>query len=275
VKECRYADPNTPGSRYIVVLNKFPIIENHFILASKEFVEQTKIREQDVRAVYAFLTAWESVAASRKLFAFFNCGPSSGASQPHLHVQFLPVDDIKSGDETGEWDLLVDSILPLTSDVEIAKLPLLAFVQRFPEHSRPDDVARIFADLQSRTKKAWSKYHQDSGSPDEDEKWDEVFSFNMGMTTEGIVLAPRVREAAQLTSSDGREIGSVALNGTMLGGTLIVRRREEWDFLRSTPGVLDDILRQLGISWDPIADSEPETAPKPVAVESKRIAERL
>jgi ATP adenylyltransferase len=275
IKECRYSDPDIQGSEYVLVLNKFPIIENHFIMASKKFVEQTMIRDQDVRAVYGFLTAWESVADSRRVFAFFNSGPSSGASQQHLHIQFLPVDDIKAGEDSGKWELLVDSILPSTSKVEISDLPFLTFVKRFPENCTPREVAEIFSDLLDRTKSAWSAFHEDSDSSDDDVS-EEDFSFNMGITTEGIVLAPRIQESAILKASNGREIGTVALNGTMLGGTLMVKRKEEWDFLRSTPNVLDNILEKLGIPTSSVVEPKTESSLKPpLEPETKIAVEKL
>lgn len=51
-----------------------------------------------------------------------------------------------------------------------------------------------------------------------------------------------------LKRSDGSEIGFVALNGTTLGGTMMVKHREEWDILRSQRGKLDSILHAIGIS---------------------------
>jgi ATP adenylyltransferase len=76
---------------------------------------------------------------------------------------------------------------------------------------------------------------------------DSPISYNMGMTTEGMVIVPRRSEGTMLKRPDGSEIGFVALNGTTLGGTMMVKHQEEWDVLRSQRGKLDSILDAIGI----------------------------
>jgi ATP adenylyltransferase len=96
------------------VLNKFPIIAEHFILATKSCKKQTHVLEQDdLEATYTCLKAWQDGTGSkhRRLFAFFNSGEHSGASQPHRHLQFLPVEKMREGEATSGWDLLTDLIL--------------------------------------------------------------------------------------------------------------------------------------------------------------------
>lgn len=99
-----------PPSHFLV-LNKFPVIPNHFILATKTFKQQTDVLEQgDLEAAYACVkTYWDN---GEKLFGFFNSGEASGASQPHRHIQFLPVESMRSGIQEGaEWDLLADNLI--------------------------------------------------------------------------------------------------------------------------------------------------------------------
>ena len=94
-----------------LVLNKFPIIPDHFILATKEFKEQTHLLEEgDLAAAYMCLAAYRE--SGEGLFGFFNSGEHSGASQPHRHIQFLPVESMRSGIDAGKtWDVLADSLL--------------------------------------------------------------------------------------------------------------------------------------------------------------------
>jgi ATP adenylyltransferase len=72
-------------------------------------------------------------------------------------------------------------------------------------------------------------------------------SYNLAMTTDGMVVLPRRSEGTMLKRPDGSEIGFVALNGTTLGGTLMVKHQEEWDVLRYQRGKLDSILSAIGI----------------------------
>jgi sulfate adenylyltransferase (ADP) / ATP adenylyltransferase len=102
------ADLGCPTS-HILVLNKFAIVPEHFILATKEFKKQTHLLEEDDLGVaYACLQAWR--VQGRELFAFFNSGEHSGASQPHRHIQFLLVDSMMSGLRQGDWRPLVDKL---------------------------------------------------------------------------------------------------------------------------------------------------------------------
>lgn len=75
-------------------------------------------------------------------------------------------------------------------------------------------------------------------------------SYNMAMTTDGMVVLPRRSEGTMLKRPDGSEIGFVALNGTTLGGTMMVKHQEEWDVMRSQRGKLDSILNAIGIPKD-------------------------
>ena len=74
-----------------LVLNKYPVIPQHSILATIPYKEQTDLLDiEDLEVTYACLKAWEADSAGstpeRRLFAFFNSGEHSGASQAHRHV---------------------------------------------------------------------------------------------------------------------------------------------------------------------------------------------
>jgi ATP adenylyltransferase len=73
-------------------------------------------------------------------------------------------------------------------------------------------------------------------------------SYNLGMTTRGMVVCPRTSEGLVIKTSKGESIGHVALNGTLLAGTLLVKSEIEWDTLRSDESKLHDILGSIGIN---------------------------
>lgn len=106
------------GPNHYLVLNKFPVIPDHFILATKQFKEQTDLlEEEDIGAAYECLKAYQQ--NGQELFGFFNSGEHSGASQPHRHIQFLPVDSMRSGIEQNEtWNVLADSLLESPGMIE-------------------------------------------------------------------------------------------------------------------------------------------------------------
>ncbi|KAL2037343.1 hypothetical protein N7G274_009828 [Stereocaulon virgatum] len=76
---------------HALILNKFPVIPQHFIVATIPYKAQTQLLEvEDLQVTYACLKAWEVKTSehnvARRLFAFFNSGEHFGASQSHRHV---------------------------------------------------------------------------------------------------------------------------------------------------------------------------------------------
>ena len=94
-----------------VILNKFPIIPDHFILATKQFHEQTHLLEpDDLVATYECVRAYAD--HGKALFGFFNSGEHSGASQRHRHIQFLPVEAMRNGIASdSQWTVLADCLV--------------------------------------------------------------------------------------------------------------------------------------------------------------------
>lgn len=62
-----------------------------------------------------------------------------------------------------------------------------------------------------------------------------------------MMVAPRTREGAPLKDQNGQDLGFVALNGTVLGGTLMVKTEDEWNIMKQEGTHLDDLLRKIGI----------------------------
>lgn len=80
------------------------------------------LQEDDLAATYACLKAWKGQTTDdsrRRLFAFFNSGEHSGASQPHRHLQFLPVEAMRSGEKPSDWDLLMDQIVDSPESINL------------------------------------------------------------------------------------------------------------------------------------------------------------
>lgn len=72
---------------HVVIFNKFCVIEEHLLIITKEFVEQSaEFRHQDFRAVNEVLGGLQET----KPLAFYNSGAEAGASQAHRHFQVIP-----------------------------------------------------------------------------------------------------------------------------------------------------------------------------------------
>ena len=86
--------------------------------------------------------------------------------------------------------------------------------------------------------------HEDAVSPTGESR----ISYNVAMTRNRIVLCPRMSEGGPIyRGDDGDEVGKLALNGTLLAGTALVKNEGEWDALRKQPGALVDVLRRIGL----------------------------
>ena len=75
-------------------------------------------------------------------------------------------------------------------------------------------------------------------------------SYNLAMTRDVMVIVPRVAEGETVTvvEAGGRnEVGKLALNGTVLAGTALVKTQAEWDALRAEPEQLLKILGRIGV----------------------------
>ncbi|KAK1756300.1 FIT family protein scs3 [Echria macrotheca] len=239
---------------HILVLNKFAIVPEHFILATKSFKHQTHLLESDdLAATMACISSYSSHSHShqrqsqrqepegQELFAFFNSGPASGASQAHRHVQLLPVekmrDGISEGGQGGEWDLLAAN---LRDEVVRDKLPFRVFVGEVHTDMTGPELHRVYRGLYSQACVACGKYFGEGAEVE------AAISYNLAMTGDIMVIMPRVEEGAEVTDEDG-VAGRLALNGTVLAGTALVKTQREWDALRQDAEQVIDVLRRIGV----------------------------
>ncbi|KAJ5085504.1 ATP adenylyltransferase C-terminal [Penicillium argentinense] len=227
---------------HALVLNKFPVIPNHFILATTDWKAQTDILEQaDLEATYACLKAWDaekSASSSKRLFAFFNSGEDSGASQPHRHLQFLPTHSRRSSSPSSS-----------PSFQYIPHLPFAHFALPLPKDADPETLHKTYLTLY---RAAVAAAHDDVDGTLRSEGPAAV-SYNFAMTLSTMMICPRKQENAQLpvdiaAAGDIVEPGVVSLNGTILAGTLMVKAEVEWDVMRSRPELLGSVLAEVGFS---------------------------
>ena len=269
-----FADPSpellindipTHKPSHFLVLNKFPVIPNHFIIATKANLPQTDILdESDLSATYACINAWEEASSDDedgRLFAFFNSGDHSGASQVHRHLQFLPSDDMLLGSQPKNgWRLLVRSMtsrahfkLPLLYN---PALPFVHFATRLEAGISPSSLYSKYLMLMKAALSASdSASHELDGDLVGDDEIAKdgrtTFSYNLALTTDTMAICPRQSESAPIPGlNDDHE---VSINGTILGGTLMVKNETEWNTLRQNPHMLDGILEAIGYTRRPSA----------------------
>ena len=239
-----------------LVLNKFAVVPEHFILATAEVRPQTHVLEpEDVDAAYACIEAYANADAAedngRDLFVFFNSGEHSGASQPHRHLQLLPVARMRDGLESIEsgdaWRVLTDTLTGHESEQGQDRAPALPFTV-FSAAISPDMSAgarhKAYVDLYRRAVSAVLAPGTETEAPASGEA---LISYNFAMTQTAMALCPRTAEGAAITDRNGRPAGYVALNGTLLAGTALVKTQAEWDALGADPGLLHGVLEKIGV----------------------------
>jgi sulfate adenylyltransferase (ADP) / ATP adenylyltransferase len=256
----------TSNPSHNLVLNKFPVIENHFILATLKNKAQTQILEEDDIAVtYECLKSWDGVVVDgdmRRLYAFFNSGEYSGASQAHRHIQFLPVESMQSQDDpSSDWKLLIDIIHEQGKEVGeeskvLSSLPLKHFVRTIPRNATPSELHNIYSSLYNSAASSVYAYIEGNPSGLELHSTDDdslPISYNLAMTTEAMAICPRRKEGSALSVDDDSCTGFIAINGTVLSGSIMVKGESEWMALKSNPSKFDQLLCEIGIPQPPMS----------------------
>ncbi|KAL7911317.1 ATP adenylyltransferase domain-containing protein [Trichoderma velutinum] len=258
------------GPSHFLVLNKFAVVPEHFILATKEYKLQTHVLEEsDLEATLACIDAYEQAkqdgASSNSnsqekesqddgLFAFFNGGQHSGASQPHRHIQLLPVSRMKDGlDADSSWDVLAQQ----TDKLE--KTPFVAFSEAINTETSPASLHAAYLRLYKKACQAVAQHAGATGSTSDEipTTGETKISYNMAMTKDTIVISPRLSEGSEIKSSEtSSPIGSLALNGTLLAGTALVKSEAEWDALKKSPSELLAILKKIGVPREEAIDEQ-------------------
>lgn len=255
--------PQLPPS-HALVLNKFAVVPEHSILITRAMKPQTHVLEpDDLAAALACVRAYAAAAHGHdkgseaavsgggdgveksdgsELFVFFNSGPHSGASQPHRHLQLLPVEQMRAGlgDSSSSWGVLAEG-----SDEQLRGLPFAVLREAVTPDTSAEDLHAKYVSLYRRAARLVSP--EDGDGQDVPGEGEASFSYNMALTNRAIALCPRVAEGAPITDRDGREIGQVQLNGTLLAGTALVKNQELYDAIREDPALLFNVLKQIGV----------------------------
>ncbi|KAK4464052.1 FIT family protein scs3 [Cladorrhinum samala] len=267
-----------------LVLNKFAIVPEHFILCTREWREQTDLLDaEDLEAAYACIRGYRDAGkqqgeggGDKELYVFYNSGAASGSSQPHRHLQLLVAERMREGLEgQGErgsgWDVLAKKL----ADGEVrGRLPFKTFAERIPaavvsgadDDGDDDDNKRVTDDGKALREVYLSLYRKACKEvlglqgAEEDEikgEGEAKMDYNFAMTRDVMVLMPRVQEGDEVKDGKGEVVGKLALNGTVLAGTALVKSQQEWDALREDEGQLRDILGRIGVPVTPMPMRDP------------------
>jgi ATP adenylyltransferase len=192
---------------HICLLNKYNVVEHHLLAVTKQFEDQEEyLSVADFAALLAGLAEYDCLA-------FYNGGVTAGASQPHKHLQFVPLPLVPTGPS-----------VPLDPLVAAGRLPF--------RHSVDFTVPRWIRDPLGSARGACECYHrmlreagmEEAGVP---RSVRQSGPYNLLVTRSWMLLVPRSREYAAGSS----------VNALGFAGALLVRDEGQLRELRET-GVL-------------------------------------
>lgn len=128
-------------------------------------------------------------------------------------------------------------------------LPFAFFVRQLPKDATPKDLNDVYIWLHEAAWSIWSEAVA-KRSDEKNSSWETQdlprFSYNLALTSRAMVLCPRISEGLKIKDTKGNLVGPISLNGTILGGTLLVKSEQEWNALRNDEEKLKDILQAIG-----------------------------
>lgn len=195
----------------------------------------------------------------------------------------LDADAGAGADARKKWTVLADRLVVVGEDEETAaaaaaaerhaalSLPFATFAERIPRLGMEagEDLRAIYLRLYRKAYLAVAGTGVGAGGApppppaagdiDDDahlaggggaDSVEAQISYNLAMTRDTMVLCPRLAEGDVVRDKAGREVGRLALNGTVLAGTALVKSQQEWDALRGDDGKqLWEILGKIGLPF--------------------------
>ncbi|KAG7098802.1 hypothetical protein E1B28_000707 [Marasmius oreades] len=227
-------DQRQDEEEYVILLNKYCVVPEHFLLVTKEFrLQSSPPTPDDLFNAYALI-----VAARKKLknvIAFYNCGELSGASQAHKHLQLIEIE----GDGP-PIEAIARQIHLETPDkpFSVTRLPYANHVVRFPSNlatSKPEVVEGLLTQsFVSLMDLAISSIRYDVDYPS------GKASYNVILTLEHMHIIPRQTDIYTLDTGSTLNINSLGFAGMFL-----VKSDEELEAVKKE-GVTK-ILRAVGV----------------------------
>jgi ATP adenylyltransferase len=275
---------------HCLLLNKFDVVPLHSLVVTRDFEAQTEpLNARDLGATWAAmaaLAAAEASAPSRDgaggaaagddtgALAFYNCGEHSGRSQPHKHVQVVPLPFLGEGEEGdgGDGGAPIGAIVRRALEeaeeeaqkqgsspavAELRALPFRAYAARAPplptreQEEEGEGGQGAFAALERALDALVARCAADcgAGAP--------APSYNLLLTGGWAVAVPRRSERDRPEPHEGeeQEAGgggggggvSVAVNALGFAGTLLCKSAGELDHVRRKGAMR--VLADAGWPW--------------------------
>lgn len=211
---------------HICLLNKFNVVNNHLLIVTRAFEEQTELLNLD-----DFAALWFCLQEIDGL-AFFNGGKIAGASQPHKHLQLIPLPLLPE-----VVDLPLNRAIANTQFQDaLGKIDSFAFrhgiasLNLSPQHSTAT-AAQIM--LQS-----YRQLLTQVGFEIDSETKTQPGAYNLLATKNWMLVVPRSQESFQ----------NISVNSLGFAGSLFVRDSTSLKLLKELTPL--KLLTEVTFQWD-------------------------
>jgi ATP adenylyltransferase len=200
---------------HLCLLNKFNVMDHHLLIVTRAFEDQeTLLTGADFEAMWVCLREFDSLA-------FYNSGEVAGASQPHKHLQQVPLPLGGALEHTP-----VDGLVAQASfEGSLGTVPAFSFAHSVTRVSHlleqpPSEAARATEEIYLEMLRGCVE----SGRPK---------PYNLLVTRDWMLYVPRSVE----------KYGPISVNALGFAGSLLARDEEELELIRERGplGILADV----------------------------------
>ena len=200
------------SNSHVALLNKFNVIDHHLLIVTRRFVHQESlIAGEDFAALAACLAQLDGLG-------FYNGAVLAGASQPHKHLQLVPLPLGKRGPPVPMETLFE----PVRGQPGIVRVPGLAYLHAFSwiEAAWFDDPAAAGARLHGLYRALLAR--AGVRALDADGEARQSAPYNLLLTRGWMLLVPRSRE----------RFDAISVNALGFAGSLFVREEAQLQLLK-------------------------------------------
>jgi ATP adenylyltransferase len=194
---------------HLAVLNKFNVVENHLLIVTRDFEHQEHLLTlEDFNALWTCLGEYPSLG-------FYNGGTQAGASQPHKHLQLVPL-PLYQGHSGIPFDPIYDHAPRITGPHHLEQLPF-----RHCWSALPVGLVEDPSSAAGLTRSLYLKMLKSVGIDslkDTDGEYQSA-PYNLLMTRDWMLLVPRAQESYQ----------GISINSLGYAGSLFVKDQIDVD----------------------------------------------
>jgi ATP adenylyltransferase len=199
---------------HVAVLNKFNVVDNHLLIVTRGFEDQEcLLTREDFEALDACMDEYDGLG-------FYNGGAAAGASQPHKHLQLVPLPLVPEGGRIPIEPLLDGARFQGSLGI-IPGFPFLhVFARLDAEMMSPTRVPgeNLFAIYREMLR------HVGMKAPDKHGRQRQSGPYCLIVTRVWMLLVPRSREFFE----------GISINSLGYAGALLVRNKEQMEVLRKS-----------------------------------------